>query len=205
MSINPYDITYWLDATDRIIKVSSSWNNLATVTNSQAILEEKIVGQRLWVFIQGSTTRLWVDAVLNYARISGKAVEKQYRCDSPTDKQFMLMRVIPLSREILEVQCNVEATVPLKTRIEFTTANTFIPSLTTRCSICNRLKIKQGWLEPDDEQITNYLDTRTSVKVIYGVCPTCQDQVRRLREAVCTDNSRHAPSSSPSNVQSPMA
>lgn len=145
--------------------------------------------------------------MLNYARLSGKPIEKRYRCDSLTDKRFMLIRVIPHTDDLLEVQCLFQATSPLKTPLEFEVADYSVPYFITRCSICNRLKPRNGWFEPDDAEVLAFIDTSRSIKVIYGVCPSCQAHVRRLREAndAHTDVSRQAPEANPSSVQSPMA
>lgn len=87
MSINESQmLTYWLDKHDIIQKVGAGWDVFALANDGQQTLEEQVLGKRLWSFINGSATRLWVDAVLNYARISGKVVEKRYRCDSATEK-----------------------------------------------------------------------------------------------------------------------
>lgn len=175
-------LTYWLDKNDVIQKVGAGWDNFALANNGQHTLAQHVVGKRLWNFINGSATRLWVDAVLNYARISGKVVEKRYRCDSPTEKYFMLMRVIPHSVDLLEVQCNLQQELPQKVRVEFEAKTRRIPSLKVRCSICNRIKIKADtWQEADEAVLKGALANVEPVKIIYGVCTDCQTAVKGLR------------------------
>ena len=196
-------IIYWLDAQDCIVRVSSSWDTFAQENQGQDCISQHVIGKRLWSFIQGSVTRLWMDAVIRYARISGKLEEKRYRCDSPTQKRYMIMRVIPHTADLLEVQCNLEQELPLKTRLEFEAASVRIPRLITRCSICNRLKHTGLWLEPDDETLLSTMDCSHPIKVIYGVCPDCQEEVRRLR-CKGTNTSAQLPGAKPSSVQSPI-
>ena len=183
MSINESQmLTYWLDKHDIIQKVGAGWDVFALANGGQQTLEEQVLGKRLWSFINGSATRLWVDAVLNYARISGKVVEKRYRCDSATEKRFMLMRVIPYSTDLLEVQCNLEQELPQQVRVEFEAKTRRIPSLKVRCSICNRIKINaETWQEADETVLKGELDNTAPVKVIYGVCTDCQTAVKSLR------------------------
>lgn len=183
MSINESQmLTYWLDKHDIIQKVGAGWDVFALANGGQQTLEEQVLGKRLWSFVNGSATRLWVDAVLNYARISGKVVEKRYRCDSATEKRFMLMRVIPHSTDLLEVQCNLEQELPQQVRVEFEAKTRRIPSLKVRCSICNRIKINtETWQEADEAVLKGELDNTAPVKVIYGVCTDCQTAVKSLR------------------------
>jgi hypothetical protein len=177
-------LTYWLDKNDIIQKVGAGWDAFALANDGQKNIEEQVLGQRLWTFINGSATRLWVDAVLGHARITGKLVERRYRCDSPTDKRFMLMRVIPHNDGLLEVQCNLEQELPQQVRVEVEAKTRRIPSLKVRCSICNRIKINADtWQEADEAILKGELANTAPVKVIYGVCSDCQVAVKSLHPA----------------------
>lgn len=177
-------LTYWLDKNDIIQKVGAGWDAFALANDGQQSLAEQVLGQRLWTFINGSATRLWVDAVLGHARITGKLVERRYRCDSPTDKRFMLMRVIPHNDGLLEVQCNLEQELPQQVRVEVEAKTRRIPSLKVRCSICNRIKINADtWQEADEAVLKGELANTAPVKVIYGVCADCQVAVKSLHPA----------------------
>jgi hypothetical protein len=178
---NTQMLTYWLDKNDVIQKVCVAWDQFAQANDGQATLAEQVIGKRLWNFIDGSNTRLWLDAVLTYARISGSIVEKRYRCDSPTEKRFMLMRVIPHTADLLEVQCNLEQELPQQVCVQFEAKTRRIPSLKVRCSICNRIKINADtWQEADTAVLNGSLDNTKPVKVIYGVCAACQAAIKTL-------------------------
>ncbi len=54
-----------------------------------------------------------------------------------------------------------------------------VSHLTTRCSMCNWLKVGGQWQEPEMAWAAGQLEVEKTTPVIYGVCPDCLTDLRR--------------------------
>lgn len=86
----------WLDRRDTIIRVGEHWNRFAEENDGRAVLGEHIIGKPLHSFITGDSTRMYIEAVLRYARQSGRTIARPYRCNSPQTRRYMEMIIKPM-------------------------------------------------------------------------------------------------------------
>ena len=164
---------YWIDSRDRIIRVSEAWDDFAMANNGDGTRGESVIGKRLWRFIQGDATRMWLDAILGQARISGNVLVKPYRCDSPTLKRFMQMTVCSDPYGGVRLEHELLRTEAMDAAVEVRFALDHFPETILRCSICNKLNIGKQWHEPDDTAVQRRLVAGSPLKIAFGVCDDC--------------------------------
>jgi hypothetical protein len=169
-------LSYTLDKSDAIIAVAGNWDRFAVENGGDDLLSTKIIGHRLDRFIAGDVTRMFVRTMLMSARTLKRNVRRTYRCDSPQIKRFMEMTIVPCSDGVLEVSHRQIRTEPYRHAVTITAAAGTTTGLIKRCSVCNRVRLRQSWRDADDALLAPCPPTAgaaAQLTVIYGVCPDC--------------------------------
>lgn len=168
--------SYWIDDNDVIVQVCSQWDRFALENDGGSVLGDCVIGKRIWPFISDDTTRMWLEALLGLARLTGTVVERPYRCDSPRERRYMKMAIsredsgrICLRHEVLRTE---QKQYPTPFRCRLHTGH----GILVRCSICNRLKAGQRWTESDAWPAAATAPS-TQLSVNYSVCPECRAQI----------------------------
>jgi hypothetical protein len=160
---------YVLDRQNRVVSLSGGWDEFAYENGGVNLTPQDVCGRKIWEFVTGDVTRMWLEALFQHARVCSTRVERPYRCDSPDLKRFMRMCIDIEQEGKLRVEHKLISTeqrsVPLHIRYG---ANT---NKKTRqlCSMCGRLN-NNGWQEPRAE----HADLPDGILVIYTVCEDCQ-------------------------------
>lgn len=168
-------VTYWLDRDDNIVKVGGAWDRFARENDGPDARADAVVGRPIWDFVSGDTARMWLESLLGYTRLHGKAVSRNYRCDSPEVRRFLSMNVSREDRHHLRVEHVVEAIEPRDRAVGIVAATARTAHTRLRCSICGRIKGGDTWCEPDDPTLADQPGApRNGFTVIYSVCAECQ-------------------------------
>ncbi len=96
-------LDYWLDAEDRILRVSDSWDSFAVENGGSGAREQFISGRVLWDFIGNDEVRRYLNAVFFAVRKWGHPITLPVRCDSPDEARHLDMTVAPLANGGLHV------------------------------------------------------------------------------------------------------
>jgi hypothetical protein len=171
---------YTLDAEDRIVSCGGAWNEFARENGGGTCLSAQVVGHKLWRFITGEPTRMFLAVVLSAARIRRAPSEHDYRCDSPTFRRQLKMRLVPGAEGSVQLEHRAVRVEPLLRRVDLEMSGRTAPNsspLLVRCSMCNRLKSERGWFEPDAEAFSL---SGGRMGVVHSVCPECRESVRAL-------------------------
>ena len=165
--------TYYLDKGDKILSVGSGWNQFASENDGEQLVAAKVEGRSIWDFISGDITKVWFRTIIQLADLHQEAVEHPYRCDSPTLKRYMKMRVskenniLRVDHSLLRVERR-EKPVLIRHASEF---DIFSQAMRC-CSLCGRIHRGREWYEPDDAIFDS--EGSQTFFVIYVVCETCQ-------------------------------
>jgi hypothetical protein len=175
-------VEYRLDEHDRITEVNESWKRFALENGGENLIAENVIGRSLRDFISGDVTRMFVSALLQSTRLTGKERTINYRCDSAEVKRFMAMDIVPVNSGELISRHRVLRELKLPVSIPFTAIKSGQKALIKRCSMCNRLtKGGSPLIEPEDAERLGWLDQPASALVIYSVCRDCAALVARTR------------------------
>ncbi|MCB0210732.1 MAG: hypothetical protein KDJ52_15440 [Anaerolineae bacterium] len=165
-------VIYWLNQVDEIVDVNDEWNAFALDNDGDTVVREKVIGKPLFSFIMGESTRLFVDNLLQRARLRYQETHKFYRCDSPDIKRFMEMRIIPEDKNILRLEHTIIRREVMSPPVYYRYSPT-INYPYRRCSICNKVLHRAVWCEGGELVGTGPQAPIDAIDVIYHVCPTC--------------------------------
>lgn len=165
-------VTYQVSGDNVIVSVGGGWNAFAAKNNAYQLTGRGILGVPLYSFISGDSTRMYIEALLRSARVLGQTLVRPYRCDSPEMRRYMEMVIQPAGNGLITLEHRLLREEPLARAVSFRV--TASGEYYVRCSMCNRLKDAAGWQESDE---IGRIDARSSLPVIYGVCPTCLQSI----------------------------
>jgi hypothetical protein len=169
----PYltETAYRLNAQDEIIWVSQTWDGFAVANDGGGCLGNGIKGSSLWSHITGDATRMWLKSLASVVRNCGKVRDVAYRCDSPRERRFMRMRIIPETGGNLLVEHAILGRVARARPVY----PVYKPgSALLRCSSCGRGLHEGVWVESDQPEIIALTSHRGLLPVVYGICDGCK-------------------------------
>lgn len=166
---------YEIDAQDRLVAVCPEWDaTLRQGGGGAGSLQGGVIGQPLLRFISGDASRMYMDAALQAARLTGHPRTLQYRCDTPTVRRRLEMVLQPRADGSVRIEHRLVEQHPRAHVLAcFTEEGPSLPSSVPtrgpvwRCSVCLRLQ-RAGlpWQEPETVGSAR-------LAVCYTVCPRC--------------------------------
>jgi hypothetical protein len=166
---------YWLDREDRIVRVSGGWDAFALENEGEKAVSERVTGRKLFEFITGDTTRMWMSAIIGLARVSGKELERQYRCDTPLIQRYMRMRIVPEKNGELRLEHIVFREKERSKPVFFVTGGARETVMDRRCSMCGRVFRDGVWIEA--ESVPDYPAEGREIPVVYTICELCWNMI----------------------------
>jgi hypothetical protein len=160
-------VSYWVDAKNRIVRVSNNWNAIAAEQQCETVDETRVLNRPLDLFLKGDPTVMLLDALLKRMRLLKTPVVRDYRCDTPDLTRYYQMTMEYEEPEFIKISHILKAVEPktVTRRVSFTASGG-----QKRCSMCGRLKCDVGWVDLDDLP-----DYQQDICVFYGVCEDCQE------------------------------
>jgi len=164
-------IVYWIDRKMEITAVAGPWDQFARENDGADMASSSVLGRSIWAFVTGDPARMWVEALFQLATVTGRMVERPYRCDSPDLKRFMRMRVIPEGAGVLRVEHELLRTEKQQRAVIIRPVGNLRASGLMRCSVCGRINKGESWREPDLCDVPSA--TEPVLRVMYTVCQQC--------------------------------
>lgn len=163
---------YRVDREDRIVAVSEDWDAFAYANGGAGALGSRVLGRRLNDFLAGDTTRMYVAAAIQAARVLGRPRTLPYRCDSPHERRRFQMTLTPGADGTVTVSHALLDCVPRSPKPALAAAG-------WRCSQCLAVRVEGG---------TEWLDTAPPRALRgYEICPACErrsaGETTKTREA----------------------
>ena len=171
-------VAYEIDAEDRIIRVSPTWSPVALAAGAPGLQDDLVVGRPLWDFITDPTTRQLYAAMLERARTVARPLAFGFRCDTPTERRLMQMRLTGMPAGGVAFEVRVIA-VQARPAVALLDAGTPRRGMVRMCSWCKRLPVPSGeWLEVEDAvKVLDLLDAAPLPAITHGICPQCYEGV----------------------------
>ncbi len=169
---------YEVDAEDRVQAVSPDWDGFARANDGPGALSRQVVGRPLAEFLTGDPTRMFVSAIFEAARLTGRPRTLPYRCDAPDLVRQLEMTVLPLAGGALRVEHRIRSVTPRQPLLALQALRPHDPATARwmRCSQCLRLAMPgpgSPWSELDDKLPDLVSAAHLTLPVRDGVCPTC--------------------------------
>jgi hypothetical protein len=169
-----------IDKKEIIVSVSDNWLSFAEENfSANSCNPENVVGSSLWDFIHDPETTHLYEIILKRVRNYQRPATFPFRCDSPEERRFLKLSVIPMMDYAIEFKSSVNRTEArksmelLKSNIE--RSNDFIQI----CSMCKKIAISETeWKEVEIAmQELKLFEKDVLPHLTHGVCQSCYDTV----------------------------
>jgi hypothetical protein len=171
---------YSVDSCDTITSVSDEWLNFARENNTWELSEGKVVGKNLWSFVGNHETTTMYQIILNNIRTHQREVSLDFRCDSPTSRRTMRLKIFPGN----------EGAVHFQSLLLDEEKRKYVPLLDSRvgrassfvimCSWCNSVQTGEDQWEEIEDAVNRLALAYSPVlpKLAHGICPECLNRIR---------------------------
>jgi hypothetical protein len=178
LSSDPHDIVYRINSRDELIFVSPSWTDFALANDAPELVPDRVLGRRLWEFINDETTASLYREIVDQAH-SGREISVRFRCDAPGHRRRMEMAIKRSRAAEIEF---TSKTISLEDRQPVELLDATLPrigGLLRICGWCKRIDAGDGsWSEIDDAADTFTLFERSSLPPLsHGMCEACFHEV----------------------------
>lgn len=169
------EFRYRLDGEDRIAWVSPEWVGFARENHAEDLNRTQVVGRPVWDFIRGMETQSVYRALFRAVRARGSTVRFPFRCDSPSTRRYMELRVAPGHHGDIELAGRLLRTEP---RLYLAILDCQLPRQRPRvelCSFCKRIHVcGRGWFEADDAlRFIEPFACEELPELEHGLCDDC--------------------------------
>lgn len=155
-----------------LVRVGVSWNRFAVDNGAPGLTAARIIGRPLRDFVADPTTQQLWEALLARARRT-TVPEVPFRCDSPTERRFMTLRMLQETGGLL---CCEARLLRRERRAEmaFLMGDRPGAGFLTICGWCKRVPVDDEWLEVEDAVVRLRLFEKPVLPLMsHGICPPC--------------------------------
>jgi len=164
-------LAYSIDADDRVLSVSPTWDAFAAENGGPHLHSAGIVGEPLFRLAPGSAP--FYGPLLVRVRARDRPVEFPFRCDTPDARRLLRMRMEPGLSGVVHfattvIQVQRRAPVSLETSAPGVRSVVLI-----MCSWCKRVSLSSQWVEIELAVAELALAAHALPTVSHGICPAC--------------------------------
>ena len=174
-----HKLRYELDADDRFLGASATWNRFAASNEAPELTVQNIRGRSLYDFIADRETKELQRMILVQARQSRRPLEYTIRCDSPT--HLRLLQLVVTSPDGAKV-CTTSRVLrfePQDSGLLLARAADRRGDLLRICSWCRRVRCAHGWLDPAEAAEALGLFVSMPVpRLTHGICEDCYETMK---------------------------
>lgn len=173
-------IWYEVDHENNIICLSANWDDRVLKQQTPELLSQEIMGKPLASFFLDQLTIMFVTSMLDSARLKQMSIKKPYRCDTPSLKRYMMMKVTPFDNDSVRVSHYLLKSIPWKYVTHFRASREHQPVIAqpeqkvVRCSLCNNVKHENDWITQDAFLTQNPKWIDQEIPTIYSLCERCK-------------------------------
>lgn len=169
-------LTYCIDSDDRLIEVNDEWNHFALANDAPELIDG-VLKRSLWEFISDPTTISVYHHLLSGVR-AGRTITFPFRCDGPSIRRWMLMRMSGSPDDEVFFESTVVDSQPCEAGKAWDRRATRGTDLITSCSWCKRLKVEDRWVEVEEAIEPLGLFMRGPAPLMtHGMCSQCQADI----------------------------
>lgn len=172
------DVTIWrIDDRDVITYVNDAWDRFALANEGGAARSGSVLRRSLWSFIVDEITRELYRSLLARVRLLNREATFSLRCDSPSMRRLLEMRVLPLEDDAVEFRTRLLERQP---RPAQPIASPSPPAHDARepiraCGWCKKIFVDGGWVEIEEAVRRLELFHRAPMPPItHGICDVCR-------------------------------
>jgi hypothetical protein len=175
------EISYLIDAQDRLVKVSSQWLEFALRNHGEGLKPDQVEGRSLWDFITDEPTRELYKAILAHVR-SGSPTDLVLRCDAPERRRLIEMIVTRTPEGNVEFRTALLASKPRPSQRLLAKDTPRTARHVLVCSWCDKVNVDvEKWFEVEAAMEYLHLTDEPELPMIEPVvCPECYAKVLEI-------------------------
>ncbi|MBT8153162.1 hypothetical protein KMP13_04510 [Epibacterium ulvae] len=159
---------YRIDRNYQIVDVGGAWDDFAISNGSDECVSKYVIGDNLRNHITGDVIWMWFEALVTGVFVSGKTVERDYRCDAPYARRLFKLTCVLEAPETICFTHKLISEEAMDTTVAISTP-TRLSNTTPRCSICNSVYLDGEWQDPFS------LNRDLMLQATYTMCESCRD------------------------------
>lgn len=174
--------SYEIDQDLRIVEVDSVWSVFALANEAPELVPPPgPLGKPILSFISDPTSALLYEQVFARVAETGKEIAFPIRCDSPTARRFLDLRIKPRFQVGFLIQTEVRKIEPRSTMLVFERHARRGPRLILMCGWCKLVDVEGQWREIEDALAgLRLFESELPPQITHGICPTCHGQMSRM-------------------------
>jgi hypothetical protein len=173
---------YEVDAQDKIISIGGAWTAFARENGGEKLLNSPPLGQPIWHFIKGLSTRNIYYLIMKQVRETGATIRFPFRCDSPDTLRYMEMELSPGENNGVRFQTTLTRVLEQNS---IYTRDSHAPrqeAMVQVCAWCDLVLVHSDWLSLEDAiWMLGLFDVPEAPPISHSICPAC---VRLLNKEV---------------------
>jgi hypothetical protein len=168
---------YEIDGSDCITFVCPNWLRFATDNATPELSEAAVIGYPIWQYISDMDCRQLFRDLFSHVRQTGITATYPFRCDSPTVRRSMEMRLSQLANDHLQFRATLVREEPQPycplLDSEVKRSDRWI----TMCAWCKKVKMPEGqWVDIlDSLRVLAPFGEPEFPNLTHGICPPCKD------------------------------
>lgn len=182
---NASSLAYRIDASDRISYLGPEWSEEAPAADAERLAPKRLLGRLLWESLADPAVQELYRAIVARVR-TGRRLQFFFRCDTPDRRRLYCMdiRLLP-TREVEFVSTlDRDETRPPVALLDSHHRRDQEHSL-AMCSWCQRVALPVDYWVAIEEAaaIGGFMAADPLPRLVPGVCPQCEQQVRQQLQA----------------------
>lgn len=180
--------SYDVDADLRIVAVNDGWTSFALANDAPELAAPHPLGKRLLEHIADPTMAHLYEQLLLKVRRTQRALTLPLRCDSPSLRRFLELRLEPLPPDGVRLTTSVLRVEPREpVHLLERHAGRNGPAV-RMCSFCKRIEVRDEWREMEDAApALGLLECDSAPPITHGICPTCYRSASKALDASPND------------------
>jgi hypothetical protein len=168
--------SYVVDNCDVIVWVGENWPSFAASNGGgETCSPQRIIGTSLWKHIYGRETQHFYEMILERVRRSYSSTTFPFRCDSPTERRFFTLSIMPMEHGSIYFQSRVIKT-EARLAVELLQAATArSETFVALCIMCKKVAVSENvWAEIEVAVETiEVFQKHPMPQFTHGMCPSC--------------------------------
>jgi hypothetical protein len=175
------EFVHRIDLDDRLCLVNDAWLAFAE-ENGWRVGADAMLGTGIMSHVADAETRHIYRMLIDRVREAGHPARFHYRCDSPTLRRYMEMRMIRCRQGEIEFRSRV---LRLERREPIRVLDSALPHSRDQrlqiCSWCKAVYVQRTWLGLEEavQRLGLFADA-VLPQLSHGICPACSDRMTDL-------------------------
>jgi hypothetical protein len=167
-------VRYELDAADRICALDDAWAEFARANGAPELTRKGVLGRSIFDFVAGREVQELYRLLHARARASGSPVTIPLRCDSPEERRFVELAIIPLPGGGLACEGRLLASERRKRVALLDRSTPRDVRWVSICSWCKKIRVAARWVEAEDALPALDVFAERQPSLTHGICPDCE-------------------------------